>query len=100
MYSLIYGPEEIKSNKYYKWICFFGLGQRHYHRKNGPAVVYNDSTEVWYFKGEIHRDNNLPAISYANGHKSFWIHGEEYILQENGTKEFLDIPGRLHRDRD
>ena len=60
------------------------------HRKKGPAIEYANGDKYWYFKGEIHRDNNLPAVEWADGAKEYWLNGEEYILRENGTKEFYN----------
>jgi hypothetical protein len=31
--------------------------------------------QEWWFHGECHRDNDLPAIIYANGRQSWWVHG-------------------------
>jgi hypothetical protein len=29
-----------------------------------PAEIYSDGTQYWYKNGEIHRDNDMPAIIY------------------------------------
>lgn len=42
------------------------------HRDNDlPAVVYANGTEAWFQDGQLHRGRDLPAIVCANGSK-FW----------------------------
>lgn len=45
--------------------------------------------KLWIKDGLLHREKNLPANNKANGEKEFWLKGEQYRLQENGTKEFV-----------
>ncbi|RTK97790.1 MAG: hypothetical protein EKK64_00885 [Neisseriaceae bacterium] len=83
-----------------------GYVNRHW-RKNGvwhrgkdlPAKIYGNGDKAWLFKGRIHRDNDLPAIQHVNGYKAFFLKGKQYLYrkQENGTKEYYDIHGRLHK---
>ncbi len=30
---------------------------------------------IWYKNGEIHRDNDLPAIIYSDGYKVWYVNG-------------------------
>ena len=60
------------------------------HRKKGPAVELKNGDKQWWNYGKLHRDNNLPAVEYSNGDKKWWINDEQYFLQENGTKEFIN----------
>ncbi len=56
---------------------------RQYHRDNDlPAVIYADGSKEWYQNGWLHRDNDLPAIIHDNG--------DQYWFQF----------GQLHRDND
>ncbi len=43
-----------------------------------PAPMVNDDgTKFWYNKdGELHRDNDRPAIEYISGSKSWYKNGE------------------------
>ena len=51
---------------------------------NGNKFWRNES-------GQLHRDNNLPAIEQANGTNSWWINGNlQQILYNNGTEEWYD----------
>lgn len=66
------------------------------HRAKGPAEENLNGHKEWWFKGRLHRDNNLPAVEHPTGEKEYWINGQEYFLQENGTREFYRL-GRLNR---
>jgi hypothetical protein len=53
------------------------------HRDNDlPAIIRWNGEKIWYQNGEIHRDNDLPAIINANGNQ-YWCKN-----------------GKLHRDND
>ena len=41
-----------------------------------PAVIYADGSEYWYQHGKIHRDNDQPAVINADGTKSLYIDGK------------------------
>jgi len=46
-----------------------------FHRVDGPAIVV-DGLEAWYINGNLHRDNNEPAITDAiTGYKAWFING-------------------------
>jgi len=50
-------------------------GERH--RDNDlPAIVWANGTKCWFQNGKCHRDNDLPAIVYANGEKRWYQNGE------------------------
>lgn len=42
-----------------------------------PYILENGITE-WYQNGELHRLDG-PAIEYANGHKEWFIDGNQYL---------------------
>jgi hypothetical protein len=49
------------------------------HRENDlPAVVYTDGTKTWYFHGETHRDDDKPAYMGSNGDKIWFQFGKRY----------------------
>ena len=73
------------------------------HRENGPAVVRENGSRVWYFNGEqyrvngpgdkqwylngkLHRENG-PAVEYSDGYKAWYINGTNY----NEKKYELEI---------
>lgn len=35
-------------------------------------------TQLWKKNGLFHRERDLAAIIWANGHKEWWINGKEY----------------------
>ncbi len=47
------------------------------HREDGPALIYSDGYNEWYFDGQLHREDG-PAVEYANGTKEWWLNGERH----------------------
>jgi len=52
-----------------------------------------DGTEFWYKGGVLHRDNDLPAITHANGMHCWYQHGKRHrdgdkpaVICPDGTK--------------
>jgi len=45
------------------------------HCKWGPAVIYSDGTEKWYFMGRLHRTDG-PAIIRPRGFNEHWCMGK------------------------
>ena len=79
------------------------LDEKIYHRKKGPAIEWKNGEKWWFKHGLMHRENNLPALE-KDEKKEYWEYGQEYILQENGTKEFyyndyFDLSIKLHRNK-
>ena len=61
-------------------------------------------TQYWFQNGEIHRDNDLPAAIYSNGHQYWYQNGLKHrdndlpaIITVNGD-QFCYQNGLLHRD--
>lgn len=61
-----------------KYICWEGkmwfLGDK-LHRRDGPAVEWDDGDKEWWFEGKKHREDG-PAIENADGYKAWWVDGE------------------------
>lgn len=64
------------------------------HRENDlPAIEYTNGDKLWYTNGILHREGG-PAISFINGYKEWWIHGELHredgpaIEYPSGSKEW------------
>ena len=56
-------------------VCHYKHGK--FHRDNDlPAVVYANGDKYWYQNGKLHRDNDLPAIVWADGEKRWWQNGK------------------------
>lgn len=49
------------------------------HREDGPAVIYQDSTEKWYLNGQLHREDG-PAVvgGSVNGETHWYLNGKPH----------------------
>jgi len=57
------------------------------HRDNDkPAIIYADGTQHWYKEGKHHRDNDKPAIIYSDGSQYWYKEGVEYIPSSTSKK--------------
>jgi len=36
-----------------------------------PTVIFDDGYSMWYANGQMHRNNDLPAITHTNGDR-YW----------------------------
>lgn len=66
------------------------------HCEDGPAMKFDDGSQVWCKNNEMHRDEidvmtglTLPAISYANGNKEWLQYGKHHRI-DGPAKEFND----------
>ena len=62
----------------YECVCWFIKGKK-YHRKDGPALIFDDGIKIWYENDKRHRLNG-PAVINQNGwqEEEFWIDDTEY----------------------
>jgi antitoxin component YwqK of YwqJK toxin-antitoxin module len=62
------------------------------HRDNNlPAIITSDGSQCWYQNGEIHRDNNLPAIITSDGTQCWYQNGE--IHRDNNLPAIITSDG-------
>ncbi len=62
------------------------------HRDNDkPAMEYADGTKHWLKDGKYHRDNDNPAIEYADGTKRWFKDGTEYSLKSKEKEIEFDV---------
>ena len=47
------------------------------HREDGPAVIYPDGSEDWYWHGKLHREDG-PAVTRPDGRRELWFEGKYY----------------------
>ena len=47
------------------------------HRKNGPAVIWDDGDKEWFLNGEHHRADG-PALILGKGYKEWFLNGTQY----------------------
>lgn len=49
------------------------------HRENDlPALTRSNGTKQWWVNGKLHRENDLPAIIHSNGVKEWWFNGRPF----------------------
>ncbi len=60
-----------------------------YHREDGPAIEYRDTSKHWWVNGERHRLDG-PAIEYCNGMKQWWYQGRCYTPEEHFELALLE----------
>ena len=63
---------------------FYKNGQ--IHRDNDkPAIIREDGSKHWYQNGQLHRDNDLPAIIWDDGTQFWYKHGKLYHNRNKPT---------------
>jgi hypothetical protein len=55
-----------------------------HHRTDGPAVIYEDGTEMWCVGGQLHRLDG-PAVIYPAGDEIWYMNGWRH--REDGPAE-------------
>jgi hypothetical protein len=61
------------------------------HRDNDlPAIEFSNGTKRWYINGLLHRNNDLPAIEFANGDKQWYKNGELHRNDDLPAIEFAN----------
>jgi CRISPR/Cas system CMR-associated protein Cmr5 small subunit len=77
------------------------------HRDNDlPAIEYKSGDKEWYVNGKYHRDNDLPAIEYPGGSKEWYVNGLRHRVNDLPAIEYADgdkewwVNGENHRDND
>lgn len=82
--SLLEDYKEVQDGKYTKIIHPF-VTYWYYdgklHRENGPAIEWNDGTQIWFNHGRKHRLDGPANISSITGIR-WYIEGIEYTKQE------------------
>lgn len=48
-----------------------------YHRLDGPAIVYEDGTQEFYYLDLLHNRNGA-AVVYPDGRREYWLDGTRY----------------------
>ena len=93
------GPAVIRENGTQIWYI---NGQRH--RTDGPAYIRQKGTKIWYFNDNMHRKDG-PAIILPNGTQEWWITGKLHredgpaVIHADGSQIWY-INDRLDRGND
>ena len=87
--------------------CLIWRREGEAHRDNDlPAVVYANGTQVWYLRGQLHRDGDRPAIIYDYGTQVWYQRGGRHRDGDRPALISADgtqewyRSGQLHRDGD
>ena len=61
-----------------------------------PSAQFSRSRE-WHWRGQLHRDNGMPAVIRANGRREWFEHGVCYAVRDPSSCEenFGDLPDHL-----
>ena len=71
-----------------------------------PAIIYADGSKFWYKNGQLHREGDLPAEIYANGSKYWYKNGQFHRDGDEPAIIYVDGSkywyknGQYHRDGD
>ena len=55
---------------------FYWVNGEVHRDEDQPAVIFADGTKWWFQNGRLHRDNDLPATINADGTNGWWVNGE------------------------
>lgn len=70
--------------------------QGRYHRDNDkPAIEYANGDKCWHQHNKLHRDNDLPAVELINGTKKWYKHG---LCHRDNDKPAVERAGCLGRN--
>ena len=62
------------------------------HRDNDlPAVIWADGAQQWWVSGVSHRDNDLPAYIGADGSQAWWVNGVRH--RDNDLPAYIGADG-------
>lgn len=60
------------------------------HRDYGPALIFGCGDKEWYKHGQLHRDNDLPAVIWNNGKDLRWF--------QNGNLHRIGAAASIHNE--
>lgn len=60
----------------YECVCWFIKGKK-YHRKDGPALIFDDGIKIWYENDKRHRLDG-PAYIDSKNKNEYWIDDIKY----------------------
>ena len=70
------------------------------------CVIRPDGTQMWYLRGQLHREGDQPAVIYHDGTLEWYIHGklqrefdQPAVIEANGTQRWY-LNGQRHRNGD
>jgi hypothetical protein len=63
-------------------------GQRH-REDDLPAIEWKGGDKTYWIKGQLHRGGDLPAVEGSNGNKEYWVNGQ---LHRDGGLPAIECP--------
>jgi hypothetical protein len=54
------------------------------------SVEYANGNKEWYWHGQLHRRNDLPAVEYATGDKCWYLDGKLHRENDKPAVEIVD----------
>lgn len=94
------GPDDaVRTKRQSDNLAYLDINSR-YHRLDGPAVVYDNGSDAWYYHGKLHREGG-PAVSITRmgGFHGWYKHGNHHrtdgpaVVGSNGLAEWW-VDGR------
>ncbi len=78
-----------------EWKALSGMYKGQYHRDDDlPAIIHSNGTNEWWFNGVRHRENNMPAIMDKYGRTKYYYQGRLHrtngpaVIFNNGQEEY------------
>lgn len=69
------------------------------HRDNDqPAIIFFDGTRCWYKNGQLHRDNDQPAAIYYTGSRYWYKNGNRH--RDNDKPAVISVDGERYWYKD
>jgi len=62
------------------------------HREDGPAVIYPDGYQKWYYNNKLHRFGG-PAVIYPDGRKEWWLNGKKIRKRDFKSVALIKVLG-------
>lgn len=64
-----------------------------YHREDGPAVIWDDGSYIWYRHGWFHRNDGPAFFNAEYGNLHWYFDGKKYSFEE-----WLEINDEIDED--
>lgn len=79
--GLIYIHNELANGYYFENVKNRGIDVYWYkdgkiHHDTEPAIVYSDGEKQWVKNGNLHRENDLPAVEFGEKCKKWYFNGK------------------------
>jgi hypothetical protein len=59
-----------------KGVSYYNSSDQLHRDDDLPAVTWANGSQFWWVNGKRHRDNDLPAVVWSNGSALWYVNGE------------------------